>query len=132
VSHMIPAARGKKATICHRLQAGDFIRVADSLEVSSAVATAAAPDLFAGLTADRSVGHGAVGHGAAGAEVGAAVGGAAGPMEDGVAAGVAGTTDGTSAGIAVVVRVGAAAVVVAAGVAAVVVGPLRPMSIALT
>jgi hypothetical protein len=48
VSHLIPAARRKKATICHRLQAGDSFRVADSPEVSSAVPTAVVPDSFAG------------------------------------------------------------------------------------
>src|SRR5262245_16135627 len=108
VSHLIPAVRRKKATTCHRLRAGDSIRVADSPEVSSAVPTAAVPELFAGLTADRSAGHGAAGAGvgvAAGAEVGV------------VEVGVAGATDGTSAGIAAAVRVGAAA-----GVAAAVVG----------
>src|SRR5580658_8954415 len=61
VSHMCPAERRKKATICLRLQAGDSFRVADSPEVSSAVPTAAVPDLFADLTADRSVGQGAAG-----------------------------------------------------------------------
>src|SRR5579871_1482389 len=82
VSPMIPAERRKKATICLRLQAGDSFRAADSLEVSSAVPTAAVPDLFAGLTADRSVGQGAVGAEVGGVEVGAA--------EVGIADGVAG------------------------------------------
>jgi hypothetical protein len=54
--------------------------------------------------------------------------GAAGAVE----VGVAGATDGTSAGIAAAVRAGAPAAVAAAGVAAAVVGPLRPMSIAVT